>query len=139
MTHLIACRTFPPLNIALYNAFGGTGDELYGVEPPSYYVMNLILMLNPVSFLLAVLGPLLIIVVSLVPSLSPSDLKISYKLSLFVTPAFIWLGIMFSRPHKVSSPCYPSHRPLGRAVSVSYLSIAHHNRCGIPHNSSGDL
>jgi len=33
--------TSPTLNILLYNAIGGSGDELYGVEPASYYVRNL--------------------------------------------------------------------------------------------------
>lgn len=43
--------TVPNLNIFVYNALGGpgaleegkTGDELYGVEPASYYVKNLVL------------------------------------------------------------------------------------------------
>ena len=40
------CSTFPPLNIALYNALSGSGDELYGVEPPMYYLKNLLLMVG---------------------------------------------------------------------------------------------
>lgn len=30
--------TLPWLNILMYNALAGSGDELYGVEPASYYL-----------------------------------------------------------------------------------------------------
>jgi hypothetical protein len=78
--------------------------------------MNLILMLGPVTFLLALLGPLLILLVFLLPSLCPSDIKVSYKLLIFLSPALLWLAIMFSRPHKVFLPALPwptflSHEP----------------------------
>ena len=40
---------FPAANIFLYNLFGGGGgdaDKLYGVEPASYYINNILLNLN---------------------------------------------------------------------------------------------
>ena len=48
------------LNIALYNSThaSGTGSTLYGVEPASYYVLNLALNFNAAAAL-AALGPLL--------------------------------------------------------------------------------
>ena len=42
-------RTSPTLNILLYNAIGGSGDELYGIEPASYYIRNLLLTLGLAS------------------------------------------------------------------------------------------
>ena len=56
---LIPSRTFPPVNILLYNALGGHGDELYGTEPMSYYLKNLLLNLGP-TLLLAVSLPVLL-------------------------------------------------------------------------------
>ena len=46
-----------PLNIVLYNVFGGEGEgpEIFGVEPFSYYVLNLLLNFN-ITAVLALLG-----------------------------------------------------------------------------------
>ena len=43
---------FAPLNILLYNVFGGGGPNLYGTEPWTYYFVNGFLNFN-VVFLLA--------------------------------------------------------------------------------------
>ena len=90
-------------NIFQYNARGG-GDELYGVEPWSYYAKNLLLNWNyvgvlglafwPVSVLLRVLGkplgtPLVVLVLSMYP----------------------WLCLVGPRPHKEERflfPMYPA-------------------------------
>lgn len=32
--------TIAPLNIVLYNVFGGAGPNLYGTEPFSFYLIN---------------------------------------------------------------------------------------------------
>ena len=92
----------PTLNIFQYNA-AGSGDELYGIEPTSYYVKNLALNFNlvaalgvaflPVSFLLRVLGQ---------PLTTP----------LVVTMGcmYAWLSIVVPRPHKEERflfPIYP--------------------------------
>lgn len=43
-----------PCNIVLYNVFGGDrSSELYGTEPASFYVVNLLLNFNVVAVLLA--------------------------------------------------------------------------------------
>ena len=47
-----------PLNIVLYNVFGGRGPELYGTEPWSYYLLNGALNFN-VLFPVALAAPLL--------------------------------------------------------------------------------
>lgn len=120
-------RTFPPLNIALYNAFGGTGDELYGVEPPSYYVMNLILMLGPVTFAIALIGPVLILFAY--PLNVTTNVIMRYKIFVFMVPAILWLSIMFSRPHKVGFRSNKGLIFLGREISVSNLSAPYHHCC----------
>ena len=50
-----------PLNIVLYNVFGGRGPELYGTEPWSYYLLNGALNFN-VLFPVALAAPLLALV-----------------------------------------------------------------------------
>jgi alpha-1,2-mannosyltransferase len=85
------------VNIALYNAFGGTGDELYGVEPLMYYLKNLML-IGGVAWPLAILWPLATAIrQSLIGDKALID---GYSLTL-VSSALLWVMVLFSRPHKV--------------------------------------
>lgn len=98
------------LNIFTYNA-GNSGDELYGVEPTSYYLKNLLLNLN----LAAPLGCLAIPVYLLCPSLQRhhqqealSRVDWNWVSVLLSLPA--WLAITLPRPHKEERflfPVYP--------------------------------
>lgn len=92
------CRTFPTWNILLYNAIGGSGDELYGIEPMSYYIRNLALNMN-ISWPLAAAAPILLLREYLYTMGSVSE-KTKRTAVLFV-PVLIWLTVLFSRPHKV--------------------------------------
>lgn len=88
--------TFPPLNILLYNALGGTGDELYGVESVTYYLKALLLntaLGAPLSFLTIVV--LIVQLFTAVAEVSNHDITLTVMVLL-------WLGILFSRPHKVT-------------------------------------
>jgi len=108
-------RTVPLWNIFVYNVLAkdGRGDELYGVEPASYYIKNLFLNLN-IAFPLAL---------GIIPmaALSKMASKVMYSEALvrvmFVSPAFIWLALMFSKPHKEERFLYPVY-------PVLYLSAA---------------
>jgi hypothetical protein len=85
------------LNILIYNA-GSNKDLLYGVESPLYYIKNLVLNLG-VCAVLAVFGFIAKIAqwIVTVRKLNTLDLKF---IGIFVS-AFLWLGILFSRDHKV--------------------------------------
>jgi len=88
----------PTLNIFLYNA-GAGGDELYGVEPLSYYMKNLVLNLNLMAPL-GMLGCTLVLLSRSFPA----------KVSVIVSPAILWFAITFPRPHKEERfmfPVYP--------------------------------
>ena len=95
----LKCRTFPTWNILLYNAIGGSGDELYGIEPMSYYVRNLALNIN-ISWPLAAAAPILLLRESLY-SMGNISLKTKNTAVIFL-PVIIWLSVLFTRPHKVS-------------------------------------
>ena len=88
------CRTFPPWNIAWYNAIGGSGDELYGTEPVSYYIINLLLTMS-VAWPLALLS---IIVYAVDALRGVAFVQIGVCLFSLMT----WLVVLFFRPHKVS-------------------------------------
>lgn len=98
----LCCRTSPTLNILLYNAIGGSGDELYGVEPASYYIVNLALNMG-LAWPLMVLLPVVLVVSlpfrRLRAAISSEVLGAS---AVLVGQAVLWLLVLFSRPHKVT-------------------------------------
>ncbi|CAM9298328.1 unnamed protein product, partial [Ascophyllum nodosum] len=103
--------TSPTLNIVRYNvldAGDGRGDELYGVEPASYYVKNLFLNTS-VAFPLAVALPLLaLLFYPMADKVAKSEIR--QKL-LMCSPGMLWLVIMFLKAHKEERflyPIYPS-------------------------------
>ncbi|ODV76686.1 glycosyltransferase family 22 protein [Suhomyces tanzawaensis NRRL Y-17324] len=90
-----------PLNIVFYNVFGGEGEgpEIFGVEPFSYYILNLLVNFN----IIAVLGYLGLV---LNPLLSRKSFGIAFNLSL---PLLLWSVIFFSQPHKEERFLYPAY------------------------------
>ena len=93
----------PIFNIFVYNT-KGQGDELYGIEPLSYYVKNLFLNLNFVS----ILG-LFALPVVMLQQLLQRDNAFASKM-LVILPMYVWLVIVAPRPHKEERflfPIYP--------------------------------
>ena len=78
----------PPWNILVYNTQAG-GDELYGIEPLSYYVKNLALNFNYVAFAGIIALPLVVLLRRDDPSIL-----------VLLVPMYVWLGVVFPRPHK---------------------------------------
>uniref|UniRef100_A0AC35GNY2 Mannosyltransferase n=1 Tax=Panagrolaimus sp. PS1159 TaxID=55785 RepID=A0AC35GNY2_9BILA len=60
-SHYYGKTVIAPLNIVLYNVFSKHGPELYGVEPFTYYIKNLILNWNIAPFLALLAVPLSLI------------------------------------------------------------------------------
>lgn len=116
--------TSPSLNILLYNALGGTGDELYGVEPASYYVRNLFLNMG-LAWPLALAAPLLLLkkfLESYSAATSASRLIDSeVRGAVLCAPAIIWLGLLFRRPHKEERFMYPIYPLLAFMGALSVL------------------
>lgn len=83
-----------PLNIVLYNVFGGEGEgpEIFGVEPFSYYILNLVLNFNVV----AILGYIGIL-----------WFKPQKNYFVISMPLLIWSIVFFSQPHKEERFLYP--------------------------------
>eukprot|EP00808_Paulinella_micropora_P013305 g53198.t1 len=78
-------------NIALYNApKEGSGGELYGTEPWTYYLLNLFLQFN-VGCVLAALSPL---------GLLAFPPQARAHLAKLLSCAALWLGIFWPMPHK---------------------------------------
>ncbi|EMG45666.1 hypothetical protein G210_4135 [Candida maltosa Xu316] len=103
---------FIPINIVLYNVFGGEGEgpEIFGVEPLSYYILNLLLNFHFIF-------PLTVCGIALNPIFTQFKL-----LSTFVSSQLIiWMSIFFSQPHKEERFLYPIY-PLITLSAAIFLS-----------------
>lgn len=85
--------TSPVANIFFYNAKEG-GDELYGVEPASYYLKNLVL-----NFSYAALLGLMSLPVATVMRIVGKPWMVPLVVSC-IGPLYLWLSIVVPRPHK---------------------------------------
>ncbi|OQV20294.1 Alpha-1,2-mannosyltransferase ALG9 [Hypsibius exemplaris] len=112
---------FPSLNIVLYNVISGHGPELYGTEPWHFYVINGFLNFN-VAFFLALLCP----VVGEVGHrfrrhLPESNWHSRVRIFRFGTcvAVAIWLGILFSTPHKEERFLFPVYSLLALLAAIT--------------------
>lgn len=118
---------FPNWNIFTYNAKSG-GDELYGIEPLSYYIRNLLLNFNYTAILGIVSLPLLLMIriVARRPLRRRGGLDVAWVL----LPMYLWMGIVFPRPHKEERFLFPIYPMLCLGVAVTlrelmYLFTSH--------------
>ncbi|KAI5452293.1 mannosyltransferase [Naganishia albida] len=123
--------TFPTLNIVLYNLFSGKGPELYGTEPPTFYLANLFLNFNFALPLALLSLPALAITyrfdfkrlgVSQVkpkPGQSSPYTLVALRLSGF----YLWLIVMSAQAHKEERFMYPVYPLLCMNAAVTVFLI----------------
>lgn len=87
-----------PLNIVLYNVFGGEGrgPAIYGTEPWWFYIANLALNFNLLLPLALVSAPLL----ALHYIFAPTTVTTSARTLAAAAPFYLWLAIFTAQPHK---------------------------------------
>ncbi|KAF9287841.1 mannosyltransferase [Mortierella alpina] len=97
-----------PLNIVLYNVFGGdVGPDIFGTEPWWFYILNGLLNFN-ILFLAAIASlPVLVLTYFTIPDVLPNppsgtgQLKDPLLLfTLKLSPLYLWLAIFTAQPHK---------------------------------------
>ena len=101
-----------PLNTVLYNVMGrarGIGPELYGVEPPSYYLVSLLLAFSVVVPLALMALPAVIVSARLLPQRFSSSTGShgAWLLGLRVLPVYLWVAVLTVQPHKEERFMYP--------------------------------
>mmetsp|Transcript_28887 Transcript_28887/g.67827 ORF Transcript_28887/g.67827 Transcript_28887/m.67827 type:complete len:641 (-) Transcript_28887:2236-4158(-) len=112
-------RLVSPLwNILLYNTQAG-GDELYGVEPLSYYVKNLLLNLSYVAPV-GLMGIFPLIWGLLRPHSSSSAWTDGLGL---MAPLYLWLAVVLPRPHKEERFLYPVYPALCLGAAIVSVSL----------------
>merc|ERR1711962_1606859 len=106
-SHYYGKTVLAPLNIVLYNVFGGGGPDLYGVEPWTFYFINGLLNFN-IVFIMALVSLPVCVILGRMTGEHEHPLKIPVWLTL--SGLYIWVIIFFTRPHKEERflfPVYP--------------------------------
>jgi alpha-1,2-mannosyltransferase len=108
-----------PLNIVLYNVFGGSGKgpNIYGTEPWHFYIRNLILNFN-LWFLLALIALPLSILQYVVRGHAPTRQSILRTVTV-TSPFYLWLAIFTLQPHKEERFMYPAYPLLVLNAAIS--------------------
>jgi len=107
-SHYYGKQVLAPLNIVLYNVFGGGGPDLYGVEPWTFYFINGLLNFNIIFLMALVSLPLCLLLVWTTGRGRRHSLQI--PMWLVLSGLYIWVAIFFTRPHKEERflfPVYP--------------------------------
>lgn len=118
--------TVVPWNIVAYNVFGGEGrgPGIFGTEPWSFYIRNLLLNFN-IWFALAVLAaPLLAI--QAVFRYDTTNKQTFFRTVTLLTPFYMWLGIFIIQPHKEERFMYPAYPFLALNAAIAFHVILSH-------------
>lgn len=127
----------PSWNLVAYNAFGGgggSGAELYGSEPWSFYFKNVFLNLNVVGAL-ALVAPMALFLPPIharseatTRASRSSAVLCPLQVAIYLSPLYLWFVVMTAQPHKEERflfPVYPLFC-LAAATTVTKLRrLAH--------------
>lgn len=95
-------------NIVKYNIFSSTGGpNLYGTEPWTFYFRNLAINFN-IWFVLALLS-LPLFFVQKIFSAKQHGFYSGIRITVFLSPFYMWLAIFSSQPHKEERFMYPMY------------------------------
>ncbi|BDD64327.1 hypothetical protein MAP00_009155 [Monascus purpureus] len=126
-----------PWNIVAYNIFGGQGrgPEIFGVEPWTFYIRNLLLNFNVWFILAMVTAPLLVLQVLFRPHATST--KTFLRSITLVAPFYMWFGIFTLQPHKEERFMYPSYPFLALNAAISLHIILAYISSSKPKEISG--
>jgi alpha-1,2-mannosyltransferase len=112
-----------PWNIVAYNIFGGQGrgPEIFGIEPWTFYIRNLLLNFN-VWFVLAMLSAPLLLLQAAFRAQSTSIQTLMRSITL-VAPFYMWFGIFTIQPHKEERFMYPAYPFLALNAALAFHLI----------------
>lgn len=119
-----------PMNIVKYNVFPvpGAGPDIYGTEPWTFYLTNLVLNCN-VSFLLYLLAPCVWLVDLTCWGIHhDSRLTTQSRVTrlIFLSPSFLWIAVFLLQPHKEErfmAPIYPLVALVAAVATSDALSL----------------
>ncbi|PYH83191.1 hypothetical protein BO82DRAFT_332656 [Aspergillus uvarum CBS 121591] len=112
-----------PWNIVAYNVFGGEGrgPDIFGTEPWTFYIRNLLLNFN-IWFVFAMAAAPLLALQTIFPSQTADKQTLLRRLAL-ITPFYMWFAIFTAQPHKEERFMYPAYPFLALNASISVHMI----------------
>ncbi|KAL3468039.1 Alg9-like mannosyltransferase family-domain-containing protein [Aspergillus heterothallicus] len=131
--------TIVPWNIVAYNVFGGEGrgPDIFGTEPWTFYIRNLILNFN-IWVILAIFAGPLVLLQAIFRSQATNKETLLRTLTL-ISPFYLWLGIFTIQPHKEERFMYPAYPFLALNASISFHLILSYIGSSNPKESVGRL
>ncbi|KAI9370811.1 Alg9-like mannosyltransferase family-domain-containing protein [Aspergillus egyptiacus] len=115
--------TVVPWNIVAYNVFGGEGrgPDIFGTEPWTFYIRNLLLNFN-IWFVLAIsVGPLLLLQALFRPQATNKETLL--RTITLISPFYMWFGIFTIQPHKEERFMYPAYPFLALSAAISFHMV----------------
>ncbi|KAL4996611.1 hypothetical protein BDV10DRAFT_195795 [Aspergillus recurvatus] len=115
--------TVVPWNIVAYNVFGGEGrgPEIFGTEPWTFYVRNLLLNFN-VWFIFAISAAPLLLLQALFRAQTTNKETLLRTVTL-LSPFYTWFGIFTLQPHKEERFMYPAYPFLALNAAIAFHMI----------------
>ncbi|RMJ24486.1 Alpha-1,2-mannosyltransferase [Aspergillus sp. HF37] len=112
-----------PWNIVAYNIFGGQdrGPEIFGTEPWTFYIRNLLLNFN-IWFIFA-LSAVPLLALQAVFRLQATSKQTLLRSLTLVTPFYMWLAIFTVQPHKEERFMYPAYPFLALNAAISFHMV----------------
>ncbi|KAI5713928.1 hypothetical protein M8J76_008033 [Diaphorina citri] len=111
-----------PLNIVVYNIFSPHGPTLYGVEPWTFYFLNLTLNFN-IVFFAAFLTPIFLTLVKLFIGKSSIRPKGAIPYILSLAPLYLWFTVLTLQPHKEERFMFPIYPLLSLHGAISVDAV----------------
>ncbi|PYH48339.1 uncharacterized protein BP01DRAFT_371313 [Aspergillus saccharolyticus JOP 1030-1] len=128
-----------PWNIVAYNVFGGEGrgPDIFGTEPWTFYVRNLLLNFN-IWFVFAMAAAPLLALQVVLPSQTADKQTLLRRLAL-ITPFYMWFAIFTAQPHKEERFMYPAYPFLALNASISVHMVLSYLGSSDPKEMAGRL
>lgn len=128
-----------PWNIVAYNIFGGEGrgPEIFGTEPWTFYIRNLLLNFN-IWFVFAISAAPLLLFQALFRQQTTSK-ETLWRTVTLITPFYMWFAIFTLQPHKEERFMYPAYPFLALNASISFHMILSYVGSGNPRELMGRI
>ncbi|KKK26249.1 hypothetical protein ARAM_007392 [Aspergillus rambellii] len=115
--------TVVPWNIVAYNVFGGEGrgPDIFGTEPWTFYIKNLLLNFN-VWFIFGIfVGPLLLL--QAIFRARSTSLETLLRTVTLIMPFYMWFAIFTVQPHKEERFMYPAYPFLALNAAIAFHMV----------------
>ncbi|RLL96768.1 hypothetical protein CFD26_102476 [Aspergillus turcosus] len=128
-----------PWNIVAYNIFGGEGrgPDIFGTEPWTFYVKNLLLNFN-IWFVLAMSAAPILVLQATFRS-QATNVQTLLRTVTLVTPFYMWFAIFTVQPHKEERFMYPAYPFLALNAAISFHMILSYVGSSNPKEIIGQL